>query len=302
VTREPRDLAASVRDRLLQLSRNRGEDYQLVLQRYAVERLLARIERSRHHRRFILKGAMLYLAWGGEAYRPTRDLDLLGISSAGTDELEECFRELCAVEVPADGLTFLADSVRAEEIRQQEEYGGIRIRLEARLVSVRIDLQVDIGFGDVVVPNPEEVEFPPLLAGRAPHVRAYTRESVIAEKLHAAARLGEITTRMKDFYDLFTMSRLFPFEGHTLAQAIAATFERRHTQLPATLPLHAAFFQQEGRARQWRAYLDRTGLSATPRDFPVVGEALHRFLEAPCEALLAGAEFRAAWAPGGPWR
>ncbi len=298
----PRDIAASIRGRLLQRSRDRAEDFQLVLQRYAVERLLVRLESSPHRERFVLKGAMLFVVWCGETYRPTRDLDLLSYGSAGPEAIAACFSDLCLVEVPDDGLIFLPDSVRTEGIREREEYGGIRIRLQARLVSIHIDLQVDIGFGDVVVPGPQEVEFPALLDGGAPRVRAYSRESVVAEKLHAAARLGETNTRMKDFYGLFTLSRLFPFEGAPLTNAIAATFARRRTLLPASLPLHSAFFDKSAQAGQWRRYLGRNDLKSAPLDFAAVGEALREFLSSPYEALVAEIEFKLFWPLKGPWQ
>jgi predicted nucleotidyltransferase component of viral defense system len=301
LTREPRDLAASVRERLLRRAKENGEDFQLILQRYAIERLLFRLSQSPYHGRFVLKGAMLYVVWGGEAYRPTRDLDLLGYSPAEVGAVAACFRALCSIGVAADGLVFLAESVRAEEIREQAEYGGIRVRLEARLGVARIDVQVDVGFGDVVIPDPEEVEFPVLLDGPAPRIRAYSRESVIAEKLHAAAQLGDTSTRMKDFYDLLSLSRLFPFEGLTLTQAIAATFERRRRPLPDSLPLRPAFFDSDARASQWRKYLERNGLEAAPRDFIAVGEALRGFLDRPYAALVAGVEFRCSWRPGASW-
>jgi len=301
VTREPRNLAASVRERLFQLSKARQEDFQLVLQRYAVERLLFRLERSPYQNRFILKGAMLYLAWGEELYRPTRDLDLLGLGSAELGPIAERFRTVCAIESPDDGLTFLPATVRAEEIREGAEYGGVRVRVQALLGSARIDLQIDVGFGDAVVPWPTMVDFPTLLGGPPPRIRAYTQESVVAEKLHAAALLGDTNTRMKDFFDLFVLSRRFAFEGRTLTSAIAEAFERRQTPLPATIPLRASFFADDTRAGQWRAYLERNGLDTAPRDFTAVGEALREFLVRPYGSLLAGVKSPEAWPPGGPW-
>lgn len=302
MTRTPRDLGASVRARLLRRAQQRGEDFQLVLQRYAVERLLFRLSQSPYRDRFVLKGAMLFLTWGEDAYRPTRDLDLLGYGPAEAGQVAACFRDLCSVEVADDGLLFLPDSVRAEEICEEAEYGGIRVRIEVRLTAARIDLQVDVGFGDAVVPEPVKVDFPTLLDGPAPRIRVYPRESVVAEKLHAAAQRGDTNTRLKDFYDLFFLSRLFPFEGLPLTRAIAATFERRRISLPASLPLQSAFFAEDARAGRWRAYLLRNGLDAAPRDFTAVGEALRDFLSPPYDALVAGLEFLASWPPGGPWR
>jgi hypothetical protein len=298
----PPDLAASIRKQLSRGARDRGEDFQLTLQRYAVERLLFRLDRSSYRDRFVLKGAMLYVVWGGETYRPTRDLDLLGYGSPSAEAVVACFKTLCSLEAGDDGLQFLPDSVRVEEIREEAEYGGIRARVKALLGKARIDLQVDIGFGDVVVPDPVEVDFPTLLGGPAPRIRAYSPESVIAEKLHAAAVLGDSNSRMKDFYDLFNLSRLFSFEGPTLIRSIEATFERRDTALPASFPIPSTFFDQDTHARQWRGYLTKSGLDAAPQDFTSIGEALRGFLVEPYDALVAGKEFPGSWVPGGPWR
>ncbi|HEY3569787.1 MAG TPA: nucleotidyl transferase AbiEii/AbiGii toxin family protein [Thermoanaerobaculia bacterium] len=302
MTRKPTNIAASVSHRLLQRSQSLGEDYQLTLQRYAIERLLFRLSQSPAQDRFVLKGAMLYLVWGGEIYRPTRDLDLLGYGTDTAEAMNDCFRSLCSIEVKDDGLAFLPGTVRSEAIRDAMEYGGLRVRLEARLDKARIHLQVDIGFGDVVVPGPEEKTFPVLLEGPAPRIRAYSRESVVAEKLHAAALLGDANSRLKDFYDLFALSSLFSFEGPTLTRAIGATFARRQTPLPEVLPIPGAFFAEEVRAGRWRAYLAKNGLRNAPQGFAATGEAIREFLARPYEALVKGGELPAAWPPGGPWR
>jgi predicted nucleotidyltransferase component of viral defense system len=301
MTRKVLDLAASVRDRLLQRAHRVGEDFQLTLQRYAVERLLFRLSRSEDHDNFVLKGAMLYAVWGGEVYRPTRDLDLLGYGVSAAESLAERFRALCIVTVPEDGLNFLPETVQAETIRELSEHGGVRVRLEARLAAARIRLQVDVGFGDVVMPAPEETTFPTLLEGPAPRILAYTRESVVAEKLHAVVWLGDANTRLKDFYDLFAFSAAFSFESGALARAIDATFRQRQTPLPEILPLQETFFADQRRGGQWRAYLSRNGLRTAPETFTVVGEALRDFLSQPYDALLRGIELPTAWSPGGPW-
>ncbi len=301
MTRRPTDIGASVSHRLLQRARARGEDYQLTLQRYAVERLLFRLSKSSDRGRFILKGAMLYIVWGEEIYRPTRDLDLLGYGPDAAEPMAAAFRSLCAIPGPDDGLVFDPDSVRAEEIRESAEYGGVRVGLEAHLSKMRIHLRVDIGFGDVIVPGPKNATFPVLLDGPPPQIRIYSRESVVAEKLHAAAVLGEANTRLKDFYDFFTFSTLFPFEGSMLTQAIKATFVRRQTPLPEILPLSAVFFSDEIRASRWRAYLSKNGLNTAPQDFIAIGEAVQEFLAPPYGALVAGKEFLATWRPRGPW-
>ncbi len=191
--RKPRDVGASVRGRLLNLARERREDFQLVLTRYALERFLYRLSRSPHRDSFILKGAMLFSLWVRAPYRATRDLDLLGKGDASPARMTEVFRQICALEVEDDGLEFAADSVTVEEIRDVQEYGGLRVTLTARLARARIPIQVDVGFGDAVTPPAQEVELPSLLDFPRPRVKAYQAETVIAEKLQAMVALGMAT-------------------------------------------------------------------------------------------------------------
>ncbi len=302
MTRDLRNIAASVYTRLRTRARERGEGVPLVHQRYAAERLLYRVAQSPYHDQFVLRGGMLYEIWGGSVYRPTSDLDLLGYGSPEPERIRACFRELAAIEVPDDGLRFASDSIRVRKMREEAEYSGVEVRLELHLHTARIPLKVDVGFGDAVVPGVEEVEYPPLLDGPAPYIRIYPRESVIAEKLHAAALFAESNTRMKDFYDLFVLSQGFSFEGATLARAIAATFERRRTPLPPALPIPATFFGNAPRAERWRGYLKKNELSAAPGDFIAIGGALREFLGPPYDALVTESDYRASWEPGGPWR
>jgi predicted nucleotidyltransferase component of viral defense system len=233
----PRDVAASVRQRLLNLARERGEDFGLVLTHYALERVMYRLSVSGHREQFVLKGAMLFALWGGDPHRPTRDLDLLGHGTIDTQRLEQIFREVISVEVEKDGLEFLTETVRGARIREDEEYEGVRVQLEARLATARIKVQIDVGFGDVMTPAPQEIEYPVLLDFPAPRLRTYPRETVVAEKFEALVKLGIANSRMKDFYDLWVMARDFEFEGALLSQAIKATFERRGTALPTDVPL-----------------------------------------------------------------
>lgn len=190
-TESKKNLPASVRQRLLNLSAERRDPFDLILVRYGIERLLYRLSCSRHAGTFLLKGAMLFAVWSDGAHRPTRNVDLLGFGPADNKELKAIFVELCGLETTPDGLTFLADSVAATSIREEEAYPGTRVTLEARLENVRISLQVDIGFGDIVTSKPDEIDFPALLDYPAPHLRAYPIYSVVAEKLEASVRLGE---------------------------------------------------------------------------------------------------------------
>ena len=264
MTKPLTNIAASVRTKLLARTQTRGEEFNLGLQRYAAERFLYRLGASRHRDTFVLKGAMLFALWGGSMYRATRDLDLTGYGQNEIQWLIDAVREICITPCPTDGLTFKPDTVEAEPIRDESDYGGFRVRLSALLDSAQIRLQVDVGFGNAIVPEAQDEQYPTLLNGPPPLIRAYPRESVVAEKLHAMVALGSATSRWKDFYDLHVLSMLFPFAGHQLTQSIAATFERRQTAIPQALPvaLAPAFFAEENRAAQWRTYLDRKGCLA----------------------------------------
>lgn len=192
----PRNLPASVRQRLLNLARERGEDFNFLLTAYGMERLMYRLGQSPYRRDFVLKGAMLFRAWSGATYRPTRDLDLLGRGEAAVARLVRIFEEVWQAAVPADGLELEAGSIRGEEIREAQEYGGIRIRMTALLGNARISLQVDVGFGDAVTPAAKEITIPALLDTPAPVLYAYPPESVVAEKFQAMVTLGVANTRM----------------------------------------------------------------------------------------------------------
>ncbi len=304
MTKSPTNIAASVRARLLASAQTRREDFNLALQRYAAERFLYRLGACRHRESFVLKGAMLFALWGGSMYRATRDLDLTGYGRNEMQWLTEAIREICTTPCPTDGVTFDPGTVEAEPIRDDSDYGGFRVRLSASLDGARIRLQVDVGFGNAIVPGAQEEKYPTLLNGPPPTIRAYPREAVVAEKLHAMVVLGSATSRLKDFYDLYVLSGLFPFAGETLTQSIAATFERRRTAVSEALPvaLAPAFFAEERRAIQWRAYLDRNGLPGAPADFAVVGERLRLFLQEPLRAVGQEESFQRNWQPEGPWQ
>jgi len=305
--RKPTDLAASVRQRLLDISRRTKTEANLIWTRYAVERLLFRLASSEHAREFVLKGAMLFTVWTRQPYRPTLDLDLLGFGEDSAERVAGIFRSLCGLEVEPDGLTFDAESVKAEPMRGDQEYRGQRVTLVARLGKARIPLQVDIGFGDVVTPKAEQTVYPTLLDFPAPRIRACTRETVVAEKFQAMIALGIANSRMKDFYDLHVLSRDFAFEGRVLSSAIQATFERRRTPVPAGVPLALSddFAADRAKMTQWNAFLQRSGLLDTAPPLGEVVARLREFLLPPLVPLAEGggtAVFGMTWARGGPWR
>jgi hypothetical protein len=292
----PTDLAASVRQRLYNLAKRGGEDFQLVATKFALERFLYRLSRTRQAERFILKGAMLFAVWSDLPYRPTRDVDFLGVGDSSGEGLAAAVREICAALVEPDGLLFDTKSI------QVEEYPGQRVKLRARLGDMQIPLQVDVGFGDAVTPGPVETQYPTLLDFPGPRIRSYPPETVVAEKLQAMVALGMINSRMKDFYDLWVMARTFAFQGTTLTQAIRATFQRRRTALPEGMPvaLSDEFAQDTDKAKQWRAFVQRTGLPAGDGGLVAVIADLREFLLPP---LLAAAEndLERHWRPGDGW-
>lgn len=300
--RGPTNLAASVRARLRNLARARGEEFQRVLSDFAIERLLYRLSTSRHADRFVLKGARLFRLWSHESHRATWDLDFLGRGANGVNDVVEDLRALCTINAP-DGISFDPGSVRGEEIRVADEYAGVRVRLEAGLAGARIPMQVDVGFGDAIVPEPRRAEYPTLLDHPVPRPLAYPREAVVAEKLEAICSLGITTSRMKDFYDLHVLAASFDFAGTTLTEAVRATFARRHTPVPDTAPiaLTRAFLAAPERDIQWRAFLRRSRLSGPP-DAGALVDALQDFLVPVLRAASRGERLGMIWTAGGPWQ
>ena len=293
----------SIRRRLRNELRARGEDVTLGLQRYAVERFLYRLGQSQHRRRFVLKGATLFAIWG-TAYRPTRDIDFTGYGSADPADVLRDVREICETPDAVDQLAFDVENITVEPIRDGSEYDGLRIKIRARLGDSDIPVQIDVGFGNAIVPGPEETEYRTILGDPPPRILAYPRESVVAEKLNAMVTLGERNSRYKDFYDLYSMANSFRFDKDTLVRAVRATFERRATRIDPALPapLAAPFYASADRITQWRAYVTRNGLDGAPTDFPQVGEVVSRFLQPVWSGLLANAYDRGDWQPGGPWQ
>lgn len=289
-----KNTAASVRERLYQLSVREGEEFGLVLTRFVLERLLYRLSQSAYRDRLVLKGALLFQVWTGTPHRPTRDLDLLGFGEPSLDRCQEVIRHLCSISDASDGLAFDADSIRAEAIKEDDVYHGVRVRLTARLAQARIPVQVDIGFGDLVSPPPKDIDYPTLLGMAKPRVRAYSMESVIAEKLEAMVSLGLLNSRLKDFFDVWFLARTFPFEAAPLRTAILGTFSKRKTAWSRE-SLAAVLSELEGDAAkevQWRAFLRRSRLTAA-ESFRETARAIRDFAAFPDQA--------AEWRPGGPW-
>jgi predicted nucleotidyltransferase component of viral defense system len=296
-------LAQSVQTRLVRHAKSLDVDPNLVLARYATERLLYRLSRSPYADRFVLKGALLLLVWLGEMIRPTRDADLLGFGAIDAAALARIFSEICDLAVEPDGLVFDTASIRVAPIRREDRYGGQRVVLLARLGRARLRVQVDVGIGDAVTPEPEWLEYPTLLDLPRPRLRAYRKETAVAEKVHAMVVLGSMNSRVRDFFDIHALAMRQVFDGGELARAVAATFARRGTELPAQPPiaLTRAFAEAEGKEAQWAAFLRRNRLTLPAADLAAVIRDIATFIAPLLVALAQGRPFAGHWPAGGPW-
>ena len=276
--KETKNIAASVRARLMNHAQAKRVPFDLVLNRYVIERLLYRLSASSHASEFVLKGATLLMTWLNEPHRGTRDLDLLGFGDTAPDRLLALFRDVLATHVPDDGVVFDVAALRVDRIRDELAYGGVRLRTTATLAGAHIPVSIDIGFGDALEPGAETISYPALLDLPAPTLRAYARETVIAEKFQAMVALGRANTRMKDFYDIWVLSRTFEFTDDRLARAIAATFARRTTPIPSETPdaLSAAFAADPVKQAQWKAFV--ADVAIDPGSLADVIAALAAFL------------------------
>ncbi|MBF0138466.1 MAG: nucleotidyl transferase AbiEii/AbiGii toxin family protein [Magnetococcus sp. DMHC-1] len=295
------NVAASVRARLLNHARDAQQDFNFILTRYALERLLYRISISRHVNLFLLKGALLFDLWFDIPHRPTRDADFLGFGSSDLHHMEEIFREICAIEAK-DGMAFQPDTVRATDIRKNANHAGVRVTLLGLLDHARCQVQIDIGFGDVVTPAPEDAEYPVILTGfEVPRLRVYPRYTVVAEKTEALTSLGIANSRMKDYFDLWILAQQTEFDGNLLCQAIRATFNCRGTALQNQLPfgITQAFAHDRQKQMLWKAFLRKNRLTVRPLDEVV--SVLANFLSPVMQAASNETTFSSHWVAGGPW-
>jgi len=304
----PKNIPASIRARLLNISRERGEDFQSLLDRFARERLLYRLSQSQYRDRFILKGATLFAIWAEKPFRSTRDVDFLAFGSNEVEAVVAVFRDLCDIalhnSISDDGVKFDSSSVHGEQLRKEKGYNGVRIRITAHLDTARANVQIDVGFGDAVVPDAQYVELPVLLDLPAPRLRVYPKETVIAEKLQAMTVLTETNSRMKDFYDVWVLQNEFEFDGQTLAAAIKATFANRGTAVvpSSCVAFQASFYATDKLLARWRAYVQRGSFERVPPSFAEIGDAISAFLRPVAESIARGEPFDHIWPPGGPWQ
>lgn len=301
MAKEIKDIAASIKARLINLAKENREEVQSVLIRYGVERFLYRLSCSKQSNKFLLKGAALFALWFNQPHRPTKDVDLLGFGENDIPTLETIMREICAVESD-DGLKFDADTIHGELIREEEAYQGVRIKLIARLGNARIPVQIDVGFGDAVTPAAKMATLPTMLGMPAPTLKVYPKETVIAEKFEAMVRFGLANGRMKDFWDLDYLIREFDFDGTLLQTAIRATFKNRQTVLPRVLPIALTrdFAANERVLSLWSGFIKRNAIEISMHLNEVI-EDLRTFFLPLITAEASDDVFSRKWKAGKQW-
>jgi predicted nucleotidyltransferase component of viral defense system len=299
----PKNMSASVHARLSERARRDNRPFQELLQYYAMERFLYRLSLSEHGPRFVLKGALMLRVWDGPTARPTKDVDLLGRLQNSMDNLARVVREVCDIEVDPDGLVFDVSSIKTRRIKEDADYEGVRVQFEGLLGKAKIPMQLDVGFGDVVVPGPQAISYPSILEMPSPKLMGYPREAVVAEKFEAMVKLGTLNSRMKDFYDIWHLSRRFDFDGLTLVRAMTATFANRKTALePVPVALTPTFSESVSAATQWRAFVRKGRFPEVPEHLVDVTTALAEFLVPVAAASLGAEAFSAHWSAPGPWQ
>jgi predicted nucleotidyltransferase component of viral defense system len=287
-----RNVVASTLARLRNKAKLSGAPFQQILQQYAIERFLYRISKSQHAQSVVLKGALLLKTIDIPRARPTLDIDMLRQGKADQATLIALVKDCATIEVEADGLTFLDDSIAAEEITKDSEYEGTRILMDARMDNVRLRIQIDFGVGDVMVPGPRMIEYPSFLDGDTIHLLAYPIESAIAEKLQAMVALGSANSRMKDFYDIWMCSRHLEFSGNTLLNAIEATFRYRKTAVPAgEIEALTSDFVEQHRA-QWNAFVKKIGEESLIDELGRIVDDLRSFTLPLLRSLATGEDLR----------
>lgn len=299
VTNKP----ASVHQKLLNKARAGGRPFSELLQYYGMERFLYRLGLSPHADKFILKGALMFVAWRTEATRPTMDIDLLGRTDNDPEAVKTLAIDICRQPTAEnDGITFDTRSITAERITEDADYTGVRIRFTGLLGKAKFPMQLDIGFGDVMTPGPSAVDYPPMLDTPAPSLQGYNRETAVAEKFEAMVKLSELNTRMKDFFDIWYLSQSFSFDGRALLEACRSTFNKRGTAItPTPTALTTAYGLDATRQRLWTAFRKKSRLVQTPESFSAIHAPIANFLSPIAKAMASEGAPPSWWSAGGPW-
>jgi len=299
-----KDVAASIHQRLLNKAKESGRTFNELLQYYSMERFLYRMSKSAYTEQFVLKGALMLMVWEAPFIRPTRDIDFLGLMENSQNAVDKVIREVCIqnVEKP-DGLSFDPLTVRTERIIEDAIYEGVRVQFLGHIGKSEVHMYIDVGFGDKITPPAIFLEYPTILDHPAPKILGYNRETTIAEKLQVMVKLGEFNSRMRDFYDIWLLSRQFDFEGKVLASAIKNTFSNRDTEIsPRPIAFTEAFAADSVKQEQWEAFLRRSRLENAPENFQELVKAISVFLLPVISGLSARKPFTAVWISPGPWK
>jgi predicted nucleotidyltransferase component of viral defense system len=303
VSKQIKNLSASIRARLKNRARDLSLPFNQLLQRYAIERFLYRLSQSEYSEKFILKGGQMLLVWNSEQLRPTRDIDFLGVTENSLDNLKSIMCDLCKRNIQeADGIYFDPDTVDSERIIDESEYKGVRVTFNGLLDTAVINIQIDIGFDDAVTPAPDIVNYPSIFGTEEPKLRGYNRETLIAEKFEIMVKRGELNSRIKDFYDIWMLCSNFNFDRRKIGEALIATFEQRGTaldEMPAVL--QPGFDQYDTKQTQWSAFLRKSGIKYAPKQFSEITAQIFMFIDPILNSINQDATTTATWNAPGPW-
>ncbi len=288
--------SASVKQRLLNRARRDKRPFEELLQYYAMERFLYRLSQSVYAQNYILKGAFMLRVWNSPEYRTTKDIDMLVKKGNEAKNITSHIRDILTVEVEPDGLVFNKESIRTDRISEEANYEGIRVRFRGLLNTARINLQLDIGFGDIVYPKPKKEKLPCILDSPTPILLCYSRESVIAEKFEAMVKLGHMNSRIKDFYDIWLLSRQFKFEFRNLDKAIRLTFKQRGTKICEPIDAFSTDFISY-RQIMWKAFIKRLQQEHVSESFQEIALDIEEFLK----PVIKGNSRDMIWTPAGSW-
>ena len=296
-----KNMAESVNNRLLNIARSDNRPFGELLQYYAMERFLYRLSKSSHIESFILKGALMLRVWNISKFRPTKDIDFLGFTSNDEKNLIIQIVDIISIDTVDDGLLYDKDSIKTEEIIEDADYKGLRVRFICFLGSAKINMQIDIGFGDHVFPDPKKMNFPTILNFPAPILTCYSLETAIAEKFQIMIKRGILNSRMKDFYDIWTLSRQFNFDGILLSKSIKKTLDARDTSLDSNIEAFSVEFAKE-KQTQWRAFIKKIKQDHIPESFLDITSGIKSFIEPILNSLCNNEDFNKAWIIPGSWK
>ena len=301
--KETKNIKASVRARLQNKAKEEERPFSEILQYYGMERFLYRVSQSKYAGIFVLKGALMFMVWHVPERRTTLDIDFFAQYDNKIASIEKMLKDICKINVVSDGLIFDITSVKGKRIKEDADYGGVRVKFVGLLERSRIPMQIDIGFGDSIYPKPKMIEYPVILDFPKPKLKGYPAESIISEKFEAMIKLGLLNNRMKDFYDIWLMMRQFDFNGGRFIEALKRTFKQRKTPLPQHKPLFAEEIYDEKSDRQtlWKALLNKADIKHAPEKLNTTAKAIEKFLIKPLNAINKGEKFNEKWKASGPW-